>query len=47
MSQLYQMTIRASGEVRDSDGNLVSSTPIEAVTEMTEEQVRAFLEGKK
>jgi hypothetical protein len=38
--QLYKMTIRASGEVRDCDGNLISSEPIEAVMEMTEQQVR-------
>ncbi len=34
--QLYQLKITASGEVRDSDGNLISSAPVEAIRTVTE-----------
>ena len=43
MPQLYQMTIVADGEVRDKDGNVKDSGPIEAVAYVTEEQVAAIL----
>jgi hypothetical protein len=43
--QLFQLTIRASGEVRDADGNLISSEPIEAHTILTLDQVRALENG--
>lgn len=41
--QLYEMRITATGEVRDADGNLVSSTPIESVQIITEDEARALL----
>lgn len=44
MSQLYALEIIAVGEVRDSDGNLVSNEPIEATVTLTEEQAREFSE---
>lgn len=34
----YEMTITATGEVRDADGNLVERTPVEAKVAMTEDQ---------
>ena len=38
MSQMYEVVIVATGEVRDKDGNLISSTPVEMKGEVTEEQ---------
>ena len=46
MSQMFQMVVTATGEVRDADGNLISSTPIESVVELTEQQVRDLFEGE-
>ena len=43
--QLYEMRITATGEVRDDDGNLISSEPIETVQILTEEQVLALTQG--
>lgn len=42
---LYEVTITATGEVRDADGNLISSQPIEATAILTEEQVQALTQG--
>lgn len=39
MTELFQMTITATGEVRDAEGNLISSEPIEATVLLTAEQV--------
>jgi hypothetical protein len=44
MTELYAMTITATGEVRDADGNLVSSEPIEATITLTAEQLQAITE---
>jgi hypothetical protein len=49
MSMLYEVIIRATGEVRDADGNLISSTPVEGrmtataaeLHGLTPEQLRA------
>lgn len=38
MSQMYAITVTATGEVRDAEGNLLSSEPIESTIEVTEEQ---------
>ena len=38
MAQKYQLVIRAEGEVRDQDGNLISTEPLEGQTVITEEQ---------
>lgn len=43
MSQLYEMKIVASGEVRDADGNLVEQIPIEQTVVLTEDQVKALV----
>ena len=50
MTQLYEMRLTATGEVRDADGNLVSSEPVEAVSVIDENQARALgliTEGEK
>lgn len=45
MSQLYELKIIATGEVRDADGNLISSEPVEATVLVTEEQARQIKEN--
>jgi hypothetical protein len=47
MSQMFEMRISATGEVRDADGNLVSSSPVESVVQLTEQQVRDLFEGEQ
>lgn len=37
--QMYAITVTATGEVRDAEGNLISSTPIETTMEVTEDQL--------
>lgn len=49
MTQMYEVTIRAAGEVRDAEGNLISSEPVEAKLTVTEAEARAlgfFTEGE-
>lgn len=45
MAQQYELVIRAEGEVRDKDGNLVFTEPIEGQTVITEEQAAQLLEA--
>jgi len=40
MTQMYEVVIRATGEVRDADGNLISSEPVEATLTVTESEAR-------
>lgn len=40
MSQMYELAITATGEVRDADGNLIETQPIEATMHVTEAQLR-------
>lgn len=40
--QLFEVVITATAEVRDADGNLISSSPIEATTTMTAAEVSAL-----
>jgi hypothetical protein len=40
---LYELRIVASGEVRDADGNLISTEPIEATAVLTEEEAAALI----
>lgn len=40
---MYEVVIQATGEVRDADGNLISSEPVEARLTVTEEEARALL----
>lgn len=42
MSQRFELAFTATGEVRDGDGNLISSEPLSAVFEVTEEELRAL-----
>lgn len=43
MPELFEVIIRATGEVRDADGNLVSSEPIESSVLVTKEQALELL----
>ena len=43
MPQDYRLVIRAEGEVRDADGNLIGS--VEGQTVVTEEQAKQILEA--
>jgi len=45
MPQLYQLVIKATGEVRDADGNLISAEPVETTVTVTEDQARELLAG--
>lgn len=40
MSQMYEVSIVASGEVRDAEGNLVETVPIETTLVVTEEEAQ-------
>ena len=42
---LYEMRITATGTVRDADGNIVSEQPVEAVTILTEDEMKALTQG--
>lgn len=46
MSQMYEVVVTAVGEVRDADGNLISSEPVEARMELTAEQVAELTKGE-
>jgi uncharacterized protein YabE (DUF348 family) len=37
---IFELKVTATGEVRDADGNLISSEPIEATMNVTAEQAR-------
>lgn len=39
---MYEVTIQAQGEVRDKDGNLLSSSPVEMKQTVTEDEARAL-----
>jgi hypothetical protein len=43
----FEVKITANAEVRDKDGNLKSSEPVEMTTTMTEAELRAFTEGEQ
>ena len=38
--QMYAVKVSAVGEVRDQDGNLINSEPIEATLTLTADEVR-------
>lgn len=40
---LFEVKISAVGEVRDAEGNLISSEPVEITTTMTEQQLQEFM----
>lgn len=41
-AQMFDITITAVGEVRDADGNLVSTEPVEAHMQVTAEELAAL-----
>ena len=38
--QMYSVKVSAIGEVRDADGNLITSEPVEATLTLTADEVR-------
>jgi hypothetical protein len=42
----FVVTMTATGEVRDKDGVLLSSTPVEGELLLTTEEINALLEGQ-
>ena len=44
--QMYAVKVSAVGEVRDAEGNLISSEPVEATLTLTADEVRT-LTGEK
>lgn len=40
--QMFDVTISATGEVHDADGNLVSTEPVEATMRVTAEELEAM-----
>ena len=45
--QLYEVVITGTGEVRDADGNLISSEPVSSTIVVDEATARALLEGEQ
>lgn len=43
----YRITITAVGEVRDKDGNLVETVPIEESVDVTPEELEQYLNALK
>jgi hypothetical protein len=39
---MYEVVVKATGEVRDADGNLISSEPIEATLTVNEAEATAL-----
>jgi hypothetical protein len=42
MSMMFEIKVSAVGEVRDKDGNLISSEPVETTMQVTEAEARAL-----
>lgn len=42
MTQMFELRIQATGEVRDSEGNLISSEPVEGTLTVTEDEAKAL-----
>lgn len=40
MDMKFQVKVVASGEVRDAEGNLISSEPVEATMVLTEDELK-------
>jgi hypothetical protein len=40
MDMKYRVEVQAEGEVRDAEGNLLSTEPVTAVMELTAEELR-------
>lgn len=45
MTQLYEMRVVATGEVRDKDGNLISPGTAEGTRSVTEAEALAIIEA--
>jgi hypothetical protein len=43
--QMYEIKVTAVGEVRDSDGNLISAEPVEMTKTVTEQELRELTGG--
>jgi hypothetical protein len=39
---MYELAITATGEVRDAEGNLISTEPVESTIQVTAEQMHAM-----
>lgn len=44
--QMYRLELTAQGEVRDRDGNLISTQPVTGSVLLTAEQVDALADGE-
>lgn len=42
MTHLFELVLKATGEVRDADGNLISAEPVEATFILTEAELTAL-----
>jgi hypothetical protein len=42
----FEIKVTATGEVRDKDGNLISSEPVEMTALVTEEQAAEYLSAQ-
>lgn len=40
MSQMYELAVSGTGEVRDAEGNLISTEVVESKIQVTEAQLR-------
>lgn len=43
--QLYRLVITATGEVRDAEGNLLNTVPVEQVLEVTADEAERIMKG--
>ena len=43
--QLFEVVITATAEVRDAEGNLISTSPVEFTNTMTEAEITAMIQG--
>ena len=44
--QMFKVVMTATAEVRDADGNLIGSSPVEFEQIMTEAEITAMIEGE-
>jgi hypothetical protein len=44
--QKFEVRINATGEVRDAEGNLISSEPVEATLTLTADELRTLMNGE-
>jgi len=46
MTELFALTLTATGEVRDADGNLIGQQDISETIHVTAAQAQALIEGE-